>query len=369
MRENVLAKVKTEYTAKPKIFGNLLAEVIRKGICSGCGACVSVCPVGIVTMKSIPGKDEQPTLTGKCILCGYCYSQCPWTEPKPLEVDVFGRSRYEKEEVGVVLASYSAKSRKEEILKVASDGGVVTSLLVYLFKNGFIDCAVCSSLGKEEPLKPKPKVVLTSDELLECAGTRYTVSQTIIGLGSAVDEYGKEKIAVVGTPCQIRAIRKMQYSPHGALKYGSKVFLCIGLFCMESFYYDKLIKEYLPQRTNLNKVSKFSIRKGKFIVEAEGKRVVDVHLDEVRPYVRGSCHICTDFTSELADISVGSVGSPAGWSTVLLRTEKAKRIFEDAVNTGYIECKPLDKVKPGKIAVIKLSNLKKEKSSHPNLKI
>jgi len=360
-----LAEAKTRQVVKPKIFGSLLAEVIRKDICSGCGACVSVCPVGVVTMKSVPGKDEQPTLIGKCILCEYCYNQCPWTEPKPSEVDVFGRSRYEKEELGVVLASYSARSKKEEILKVASDGGVVTSLLVYMFENGFIDCAVVSCLSKEEPLKPKPKVVLSPEELLECAGTRYTVSPTLIGLGSAVDEYGKERVAVVGTPCQIRAIRKMQYSSHGALKYGSKVFLAIGLFCMESFYYDKLIKEYLPQKTDLGKVSRFSIRKGRFIVETEGKRVVDVHLDEVRPYVRGSCHICTDFTSELADVSVGSVGSPDGWSTVLLRTEKAKRIFEDAVNTGYIECKPLDQVKPGKVSVAKLSNLKKEKSSHP----
>jgi len=347
---------------KPKIFGTLLTEVIRKDRCSGCGACVSVCPPGIITMKPVAGKDEQPTLAGKCILCEYCYYQCPWTEPQPSDMDVFGRPRSETEEVGVVLASYSAKATKDEILKVASDGGVVTSLLAYMLQNGLADAAVVSGLSEKEIWKPEPKVVFSVEELLKAAGTRYTVSPTLIGLSSAVDEYAKNKVVVVGTPCQIRAVRKMQFSRHGAYKYGSKVTLTIGLFCMESFYYDRLIKEYLPQKTDLSKISKFSIRKGKFIVEAGGAKVVDVALNEVKAYARGSCHFCTDFTAELADISVGSVGSPDGWSTVLVRSVKAKDIFDEAVNAGFIECKPLDQVKPGLTSVLKLSKSKKEKA-------
>jgi len=43
--------------------------------------------------------------------------------------------------------------------------------------------------------------------------------------------------------------------------------------------------------------------------------------------VRTGCHFCTDFTSELADISVGMVGSPDGYSTVIVRSQKGEGLF------------------------------------------
>ncbi|RLI05872.1 coenzyme F420 hydrogenase subunit beta [Candidatus Bathyarchaeota archaeon] len=356
-------KPSSQTVVKPKIFGTLLTDVIRKDTCSGCGACVSVCPPLVIVMKNVPGKDEQPTLVGKCILCEYCYNQCPWTEPQPSDVDVFGRPRRADEELGVMLACYSARTTKEEIRKVAADGGVVTSLLAYMLQTGIADCAVVSGFSEKEPWKPVPKVVFTLEELLQYAGTRYTVSPTLLGLSSAVEEYNKCKVAVVGTPCQVKAVRKMQTNPRGALKLGSKVALTIGLFCMESFYYEGLFKEYLQKKIDLTKNLRFAIKKGKFMVDSDGQKVVDVPLDEVKSYVRGSCHNCVDFTAELADISVGGVGSPDGWSTVIIRTEKAKSIFEDAVEAGFIEYKPIEQVKPGLTLVKKLSKMKKEKHS------
>ena len=346
---------------KLKIFGNLLTEVIRKNICCGCGACAAVCPVNIISMKNVPGKDEQPTMVGKCILCEFCYYQCPWTDPPPSEEEIFGRKRKENEELGIHIAIYSARTTNEEIAKIASDGGVVTSLLAYMLQQKIIDAAVVSGIDEKNPWKPIPKIVSTTDELLKTAGTRYTVSPTILGLGSAVDEYGKKRIALVGTPCQIRALRKMQTTEKGALKYGSKVVLAIGLFCMESFYYDKLIREYLKDKLDLSKISKFSIKKGKFIVKTvDGKEAINVPLKEIRPYARESCHNCTDFTAELADISVGSIGSAEGWSTVIVRTEAGRKVFDECVAAGFIKSEALERIAPGFESIIKLSKTKKK---------
>lgn len=52
--------------------------------------------------------------------------------------------------------------------------------------------------------------------------------------------------------------------------------------------------------------------------------------------------MCMDYTAELADISVGSVGSEEGWSTVFVRTEKGEEVVESAVEKGYVEVKEIE---------------------------
>lgn len=366
MSQNVQASTQTVQkppAPKLKVFGNLLIEVVRKNLCVGCGACVAACPVYVVEMKDAPGKDQQPALTGRCILCELCYHQCPVIPPLPNEEEVFGRRRNENESFGVMIGCCSARSRKEEILKVAQDGGVVTSLLAYGLQEDLLDSAVVSGMSVNEPWKPQPEVVTSIDELLKTAGTRYTVSPTLMGLWSAVEGSFKHKVAVVGTPCQIKAVRKMQKTFKGALKLGFRTALTVGLFCMESFYYDGLIKNYLSQKTDISKISKFDIKKGRFLVDSGDQRVTDVPLAEVKPYARENCHICDDLTAELADISVGSVGSPKGWSTVIIRTDVGKKIFDGAAEAGFIEYKPIEEVKPGIISVDKLSKMKKEQKN------
>ncbi|MFH1327955.1 MAG: Coenzyme F420 hydrogenase/dehydrogenase, beta subunit C-terminal domain [Candidatus Bathyarchaeota archaeon] len=338
---------------KPKIFGTLITEVIKKNLCIGCGACIASCPVSILYMKG-----EIPSMIGKCIICEYCYYQCPVPEflAADIEKEIFGRVRSPTDEIGICLNSYSARAKHEEILKMASDGGVVTSLLAYALQKGIIDSAVISGVSEVEPWKPTPKVALTYTDLIESQGTRYTTSPTLVGLWSAVEEYDKKKIGVVGVPCAIKAIRKMQTATYGVAKLGGRVAFTIGLFCMDSFYYKGLIEDYLRQQKgiDLNKITKFTIRRGKFIVSVAGEEALNVPLAEVKSYSRDNCHSCADFTAEFADISVGAVGSLDGWSTVIVRTEVGKKLLEDAINAGYLECKSLEK--PG--AVIKLTQIK-----------
>ncbi|CAD7769303.1 MAG: hypothetical protein KIIPBIDF_00038 [Candidatus Methanoperedenaceae archaeon GB50] len=47
--------------------------------------------------------------------------------------------------------------------------------------------------------------------------------------------------------------------------------------------------------------------------------------------------MCTDFASEFADLSVGSVGSPDGWSTVVIRSEKGEQVMNGIIEAGKIE--------------------------------
>ncbi len=343
---------------KVKTFGSLLAEVVKKGLCTFCGACIASCPYNAIAVS-----DEQPKLVSKCVSCEICYYQCPrvdWDDAA-MEQKLFGRVRKPEEPLGIYRLAYSARATNPEILKVAQDGGVVTALLAYALDNGVIDAAVVSGVDPEQPWKPVPRVVLRSSDLLATAGTKYTPCPNLIGLASAVVEYGLERVGFVGTPCQVRAIRKMQDPAHGCLKLSDKVVFTIGLFCMESFGYEKLVKEFVWDKHGVDpsSVTKFAITKGKFIVWVGEEEKINVPIKELDPYVRDCCRVCNDFGADFADISVGSVGSPDGWSTVLVRTEVGEKLFAGAVENRYVEYQPLDQVKPGIQAAEKLAQRKR----------
>jgi coenzyme F420 hydrogenase subunit beta len=46
--------------------------------------------------------------------------------------------------------------------------------------------------------------------------------------------------------------------------------------------------------------------------------------------IREGCAFCDDFASRLADIAIGSVGSPDGYSTVIARSQAGKRLLDAA---------------------------------------
>ncbi len=62
-----------------------------------------------------------------------------------------------------------------------------------------------------------------------------------------------------------------------------------------------------------------------------------------------------------ADISVGGIGSRAGWSSLIIRTEKGQEIFDGAINTKLIESQKLKYFKLGRYLIEKIAKIKKSK--------
>jgi coenzyme F420 hydrogenase subunit beta len=88
-------------------------------------------------------------------------------------------------------------------------------------------------------------------------------------------------------------------------------------------------------------------------------------IAEVAEFAREACHYCVDLTSELADISVGSIGAASGWSTTVVRTNIGAKIFENAVKEGYLKVSE----KPINMELIeKLSMRKKSRNSKAVIK-
>lgn len=169
------------------------------------------------------------------------------------------------------------------------------------------------------------------------------------------------KVAYVGLPCQIEALRKLEILS-GDIKqeWANGAEVSIGLFCRENWAYTcfkALVED--DYGIKLEEVSKFDIKRGNIIAHKSNGEKVEFPLAESKPYVRIGCMVCADFSAELADISIGAVGTPPEYSTVIARTKKGLQILKDAEKAGYVEVKQVTAdAKPG-IGIIK--RLSKEK--------
>ncbi len=327
--------------------------VIGAGKCLGCGACVIVCPFGCLEYSN-----ANPVLVKDCTLCGICPKVCPQYNVLAVEIEklVFGRERQGNEDFGIYRKLVLAQATDVGTLNAGQDGGLVTALLVFALENGFIDGAIVSGISSEKNLLPIPKLATTSKEILESAGTRYFYSPNILALAE-VAKQKKTKVAFVGTPCQIRAIRKMQLV--GLKKRTDSIRLLIGLMCSESFTYDGLMEKYFQETLKLSptSVKKVNIKGKMRITSSTGTQAVS--LSEVKQFARNGCNSCGDFSSELADISAGGLGLDK-WTFTIIRTEKGEQIFSEAANTGAIRMRD-EKEEPNALSLLhKLSNRKKQ---------
>ena len=71
--------------------------------------------------------------------------------------------------------------------------------------------------------------------------------------------------------------------------------------------------------------------KGKLEITLDDGTQYVIPLTELEDTTRPGCSVCTDFTALKADISAGSVGSPDGYTTLVVRTIVGQHILESAV--------------------------------------
>lgn len=271
-----------------KDFGDLKREVIDEGKCALCGGCVTTCRLLDLGYLSMNFSAERPVIGEglQCpVNCGYCYYQCPRVEKPELREGL--------EEI------YEVVSKDEEIKNACPDGGVVTSLLASALADALVEGAV--TVADKEGAMSEVRIAMNKAGLIENAGGTYESAAALTGIADAILNYGLWTVALVGTPCQMAAYEKMLTvgrGTHNAHNFSSVVRLRVGLFCEGAYSNEDLKRE--------------------------------------------GCKICEDLTGRFSDLSVGSIGSPAGASTVIVHTDLGKEVFESARQWGFIEAKPLD---------------------------
>jgi coenzyme F420 hydrogenase subunit beta len=139
---------------------------------------------------------------------------------------------------------------------------------------------------------------------------------------------GLQRIAFVGTPCQIRAVRRMQtlhIIPSDAIKF------CLGLFCSGNFVYGEKEQEKIAKIGGFQweDVIKINIKQD-LLVHLSNGEVKSIVLDELEFMKRFACYFCPDYSAEYADLSFGGIGAQDGWTTVIMRTPIGRAVLADA---------------------------------------
>jgi len=337
-------------------FKELLSKVISSEKCTGCAACIIACPLNC--LKYIEGK---PEIISECNSCGICSKTCPQygSSRRALQKLVFGRERKPEEEFGIYQHVHIARSTDKNILEVCQDGGAVTTLLTFALETKMIEGAAVSGTDQNKPLYPHPTLAVTRQQILQSAGTKYFHSPNLLAFQKGIEQ-NRKKLAFVGTPCQIEAIRKIQMIP--LKNYVEKLKLTIGLLCSGAFSYEGLVEGYIKRKLSINPddISKINI-KNKVLLTMKSGETKEIPLKKAQPYIRNSCSLCTDFSAELADISVGGLGLK-GWSLVITRNETGEQIFADAVKAKLLKEKTIEKEKPTCNLLVTLSRKQRKRS-------
>jgi coenzyme F420 hydrogenase subunit beta len=330
-------------SAEIKSFQDLITEVQRTGFCGRCGGCFSFCSADNLGALEV-GQDGMPRFANedKCLRCGICYMICPNTHD--LDDELKEKSGWEPP-IGQIKDLISAQTTNPTVGERCTDGGVVTSLLIYLLDNHMIDAALVSR--SDGPFHRAPLLATTGEEIISAAGSHYDESFHVGELGSCYSTYSPtmyelkrlregfiNRVAMVGTPCQINTVRKMQalkVIPSDIIKY------CFGLFCMENFSFNDPQLEDLGKKHgfDVTQVAKVNVKEDFFAYLKDG-RVIHIPFEDIDSVARPACLVCPDFSAEYSDLSFGGLGSPEGYTTVLIRSEKGKWVYRGALTAGYI---------------------------------
>lgn len=366
-------------------FFELAAGVIDAGRCIQCGTCVAACPSDSIGI----GSKGLPALVKMCTGCSLCWDFCPrgglryettWPEEAGVidggggavasvidggggavaSVAAGGQGPVitgaaPKVNLGRERASYAA--RLNQPVSGAQDGGFVSGLLIALMEKGHINGAVLSRPSLTETWKGEAFLARDTHDIRRAAGSFYNQTMALAYLD--VPGLGPEpQVALVGTPCEIQGLRALQARDwYWGKSHPEAVVLTIALMCTKSFDYTGLMLTELRDKRgiDLEEVARVDILHGKLMVDSrDGERLVDEPIRDFHGAALKGCDECADFLGHAADISVGSVGSPDGYSSVIVRTEAGEAALE-AVRSR-LELKEIERPE----ALQKLENMDKK---------
>ena len=298
--------------------------------CTGCGLCVSQCPVHCITMK--PGKLGHlfPVINKKrCIECGLCSKNCPslnYIEMNPPQ------------------CAFAAWSKDDAEYKSSTSGAAASVLSESIIHHGGVvyGCSVLSGAIVEHIRIDKYQ------DLYKIKGSKYVQSSILKIIPQIKKDVEDNRLVLfIGTPCQTAAVKKLFLNkPHDNLF--TVDLICHGTPSLKSLH------KYLKQHVKLNRIENIQFRSGnEYIINVySDNRIIYTSPPRDEDYylssfydglsIRDSCHQCIYAKSiRCSDITVGDfwgLGNELssdnipehnyGVSLVLPNTDKGLKLFE-----------------------------------------
>ncbi|WP_416461025.1 Coenzyme F420 hydrogenase/dehydrogenase, beta subunit C-terminal domain [Rubrivivax gelatinosus] len=215
-------------------------------------------------------------------------------------------------------------------LKRPSEGaqwtGITTRLAERLLETGAVDAVLTMAPDPEDRWRPVPTLVTNPGDLARCRGMRMGYAPLLSLLEPAVAA-GHKRLAVIGIPCQVYALRALEQ------ELGLEQLYVIGTPCS-----DNTTTENFHRFLGLLTPKPESIT----YLEFRADYHVEIRFDDGRqrrvPFLQPplsqlpsdffplTCRSCVDYSNVLADITVGYMGGE-GEQWLLVRNERGEKIL------------------------------------------
>ena len=269
-----------------------------------------------------------------------CGEACQFIKPKypELETQVHGRARDISRPDELHFGPFIKMLRAG--LKNPSTGaqwtGITTRIGERLLETGAVDAILTMTEDPNDRWKPLPIIIDKASDMAKCRGMRMGYAPLLSLLEPAIAK-GYKKMAVIGIPCQVYALRALEK------ELGLEKLYVIGTPCSdntttENFHHflslvssepDEII--YLEFRADYHVEVRFKNGKKKEIP------FLQLPLSTLpNDFFPLTCRTCVDYTNVLSDITVGYMGGQ-GEQWLIVRNERGEELLNllgDEVRTS-----------------------------------
>lgn len=217
--------------------------------------------------------------------------------------------------------------------------GITTELAAELLRSGAVTAVLAVAPDPNDRWKPLPVIVTDPADLAQCRGMRMGYGPTLAALEPAM-EAGHTRIAVIGIPCQVYALRQIEAD------LGLDRLYVIGTPCSdntttENFHHFLSLLDdapdtisYLEFRTDFKVELRFDNGRKPRVVP-----FLKLPISKLDPdFFPLTCKTCVDYTNRLADITVGYMGGD-GDQWIITRNARGAEML--AALSDRITTKPL----------------------------
>ena len=341
-----------------------VATVVQQGKCLTCGLCKSICPVKAICLEydKMSGFYYPTVDENSCINCGLCKKKCP-----SINQTMSG----EKTILGNYQRIVLGHSNNLQVRNDSTSGGVVNELIQYLIDKEIVDAALVVEKNNQSPIGSWYKIITKENvhelkEKTRSFASRYVMVPVLEGLSEI--NLKKTRIAVVGTPCQIRAL-------HGLEK---ESIIKIGITCSGGMSY-LATKEYMRQQKLKGQIYyRGDGWPGKNLLFTDEQQIEYQHngspfenIFSSQIFKNSNCKYCEDHFAECSDISFCDYWNTdeiknehVGNSCVIIRNEFMSDIVKNMQTEGKIEI--VKELNPQEVINGQLNVLKVKKGNAQN---
>jgi coenzyme F420 hydrogenase subunit beta len=225
--------------------------------------------------------------------------------------------------------------------------GITTRLAEVLLEKGLVDAVIAMAADPHDRWRPRPVLVTRAEDMAQCRGMRMGYAPLLSLVEPALAQ-GYKRLAVIGIPCQIYALRAIQ--PQLEREQGLQQLFVIGTPCSdntttENFHQFLGLISDRPQ--DISYVEFRADYKVELRTDQGGKRLIpflNLPLSTLPPdFFPLTCRTCVDYTNVLSDITVGYMGGH-GQQWLLVRNARGQVVL-DGIQDQLVTSAPISRGK------------------------